>query len=139
MDKARSGEVIRKSVSGWILTNIRRLSLSVVLVESVKATVLAQGYERQISRKRHEKMLSAFEEAARRRIVIGTGERLTFVIVWGEVPPVWNWPPRRWRSEEGHGAGFSELVPRWSRHFARGRRFSFSTGLPRAIGESGGG
>jgi len=30
-----------------------------------------------------EKMLLAFEEAERRRVAIGTGERLTFVIVGG--------------------------------------------------------
>jgi NADH:ubiquinone reductase (H+-translocating) len=36
-----------------------------------------------------EKMLLAFEEAERRRMGTGTGDRLTFVIVGGL--PVWNW------------------------------------------------
>ena len=50
-----------------------------------------------------EKMLLAFEEAERRRMGTGTGERLTFVIVGGGLP-VWNWRAR-WQRSDGRPWG----------------------------------
>lgn len=50
-----------------------------------------------------ERMLLAFEEAERRRMAIGTGERLTFVIV-GEDLPAWSWLAR-WRRSGGRPWG----------------------------------
>lgn len=48
MDQANIGGVIRKSVPGWMPMDIRPLSLSVVLVESVGPAMLAQRHERKI-------------------------------------------------------------------------------------------
>ena len=51
MDQANTGGVIRKSVPGWMQTDIRPLSLSVVLIESVTATL---GRHKETSDERQE-------------------------------------------------------------------------------------
>lgn len=48
MDQANTGGVIRKSVPGWMLTDIRPLSRCIVLVESVRPAMFTQRYERQM-------------------------------------------------------------------------------------------
>ena len=73
-----------------------------------------------------EKMLLAFEEAERRRMGTGTGERLTFVIVGGRAYWCGIGELAGRDRTEGHGAGFSELGPRRPQHFARERRPSHS-------------